>query len=112
VYVKKGYESTCKDGEIVSYGTVYKVSFRCQINMHDTSATYIFWDYFFTLICLAADIRQLYGLWSANKYLSEFNYIVYQSNTGYLWVCIEWRGAFDGKRYHNFCSDYLSKFSY
>jgi ligand-binding sensor domain-containing protein/two-component sensor histidine kinase len=43
------------------------------------------------------------------KYLSGFNYKVYQSNTGYLWVCtMNGVVRFDGKRYNNFFSDYLN----
>lgn len=43
------------------------------------------------------------------KYLSGFNYRVYQSKTGYLWICtMNGVVRFDGKRYHNFFSDYLN----
>ncbi|MFZ1529836.1 MAG: triple tyrosine motif-containing protein [Ferruginibacter sp.] len=41
------------------------------------------------------------------KYLSGFNYRVYQSKTGYLWICtMNSVVRFDGKRYKNFFSDY------
>ncbi|MBC7937301.1 MAG: hypothetical protein H7Y86_18300 [Rhizobacter sp.] len=43
------------------------------------------------------------------KYLSGFNYRVYQSKTGYLWICtMNGVVRFDGKRYKNFFSDYLN----
>lgn len=43
------------------------------------------------------------------KYLSGFNYRVYQSRSGYLWICtMNGVVRFDGKRYKNFFSDYLN----
>lgn len=43
------------------------------------------------------------------KYLSGFNYRVYQSKTGYLWICtMNGVVRFDGKRYKNFFADYLN----
>ncbi len=43
------------------------------------------------------------------KYLSGFNYRVYQSKTGYLWICtMNSVVRFDGKRYKNFFSDYAN----
>lgn len=43
------------------------------------------------------------------KYLAGFNYRVYQSKTGYLWICtMNGVVRFDGKRYRNFFSDYLN----
>lgn len=43
------------------------------------------------------------------KYLSGFNYRVYESKTGYRWICtMNGVVRFDGKRYKNFFSDYLN----
>ena len=64
-------------------------------------------------IFLSAAAQQQIGNFMAygpeTKYLSGFNYRVYQSKTGYLWICtMNGVVRFDGKRYKNFFSDYLN----
>ncbi|RYE22681.1 MAG: hypothetical protein EOP51_12615, partial [Sphingobacteriales bacterium] len=67
----------------------------------------------FNIICLSVAAQQQIGNFMAygpeTKYLSGFNYRVYQSKTGYLWICtMNGVVRFDGKRYKNFFSDYLN----
>ncbi|RYE17524.1 MAG: hypothetical protein EOP51_23745, partial [Sphingobacteriales bacterium] len=63
--------------------------------------------------CLSVAAQQQIGNFMAysaeTRFLSGMNYRVYQSRTGYLWICsLNGIIRFDGRRYKNFFSDYLN----
>lgn len=66
-------------------------------------------NFYFLSVAAQQQIGQFMAYGPETKYLSGFNYKVYQSNTGYLWICtMNGVVRFDGKRYNNFFSDYLN----
>ncbi|RYY66572.1 MAG: hypothetical protein EOO13_15625, partial [Chitinophagaceae bacterium] len=63
--------------------------------------------------CLSVAAQQQIGNFMAygaeTRFLSGMNYRVFQSRTGYLWICsLNGIIRFDGRRYKNFFSDYLN----